>query len=95
MSVSLYNSLFAYFLQCGIVVLGLTYDSCIKLIFILQKEAVRAVAFENRYAPSSPIFHTLQLLKLEDLFELKLLTFVFFPMFINMIPGRPVKVTFL
>ena len=44
--VSLYNSLFASFLQYGIVVWGLTCDSYIKPIFILQKKAVRAIAFE-------------------------------------------------
>ena len=109
--VSLYNSLFASFLQYGIVVWGLTCDSYIKPIFILQKKAVTAIAFENHFAPSSPNFHTLQLLKLQDFFELKLLTFVYesankispscfheffiyFPMFINIIPGRPVKMTF-
>ena len=75
--VSLYNSLFASFLQYGIVVWGLTCDSYIKPIFILQKKAVRAIAFENSSAPSSPIFHTLQFLKMQDLFELKLLNFVY------------------
>ena len=75
--VSLYNSLFASFLQYGIVVWGLTYNSYIKPIFTLQKKAVRAIAFENCYAPSSPNFLDLQLLKLQDLFELKLLSFVY------------------
>ena len=75
--VSLYYSLFASFLQYGIVVWGLTYDAYIKPIFTLQKKVVRAIAFENRSAPSNPIFFNLQLLKLEDLFELKLLTFVY------------------
>ena len=40
---------------------------------LISLQAVRAIAFENRSAPSSPIFHTLQL---SNLFELKLLTFV-------------------
>ena len=35
--VSLYNSLFASFLQYGIIVWGLTYDIHIKPIYILQK----------------------------------------------------------
>ena len=75
--VSLYYSLFASFLQYGIVVWGLTYDTYIKPIFILQKEVVRAITFNNFSAPSAPIFLTLRLLKLQDLFEMKLLTFVF------------------
>ena len=75
--VSLYYSLFASFLQYGIVVWGLTYDTYIKPIFILQKKVVRAITFNNFSAPSAPIFLTLRLLKLQDLFEMKLLTFVY------------------
>ena len=75
--VSFYNSLFSSFLQYGIVVWSLTYTSYIKPIFTLQKKTVRAIAFENYYAPSSPIFLALELLQLQDLFELKLLSFVY------------------
>ena len=75
--VSLYYSLFASFLQYGIVVWGLTYETYIKPIFILQKKVVRAITFNNFSAPSAPIFLTLRLLKLQDLFEMKLLTFVY------------------
>ena len=75
--VSLYYSLFASFLQYGIVVWGLTYDTYIKPIFILQKKVVRAITFNNFSAPSAPIFLTLRLLKLQDLFDMKLLTFVY------------------
>ena len=35
--ISLYNSLFASFLQYGIVIWGLTYESYIKLVFTLRK----------------------------------------------------------
>ena len=66
--VSLYYSLFASFLQYGIVVWGLTYDAYIKPIFILEKKVVRAIAFKKFSAPSAPIFLTLRLLKLQDLF---------------------------
>ena len=76
--VSLYYSLFASFLQYGIVVWGLTYDTYIKPIFILQKKVLRAITFNNFSAPSAPIFLTLRLLKLQDLFEMKLLTFVLY-----------------
>ena len=54
--VSLYNSLFASFLQYGIIVWGLTYDTHIKPIYILQKKVVRAIAFMSFTSPSSPIF---------------------------------------
>ena len=75
--VSLYYSLFASSLQYGIVVWGLTYDTYIKPIFILKKKVERAITFNNFSAPSAPIFLTLRLLKLQDLFEMKLLTFVY------------------
>ena len=76
-SISYYNSLCASFPQYGIVAWGLTYDLCIKPVFTLKK-AVRAIAVESyNNAPSSPIFLALVLLKLQDLFELKLSSFVY------------------
>ena len=75
--VSLYNSLFSSFLQYGIIVWGLTYDIHIKPIYLLQKKVVRAIAFQKFTSPSSPIFSDLKILKLYDLFDLKLLTFVY------------------
>ena len=59
------------------VVWGLSYNSYIKPIFYSPEESCKGIAFENCYAPSSPIFLALQLLKLQDLFELKLLSFVY------------------
>ncbi len=75
--VSLHNSLFASFLQYGIIVWGLTYEIHIKPIYTLQKKVVRAIAFMNFTSSSSPIFSDLKSLKLYDLFRLKLLLFVY------------------
>ena len=75
--ICLYNSLFASFLQYGIVVWGLTYVVHIKPIYLLQKRVVRAIAFEHFTSPSTPIFSDLKILKLQDLFQLKLLCFVY------------------
>ena len=75
--ICLYNSLFSSFLQYGIVVCGLTYDVHIKPIYLLQKRVVRAIAFEHFTSPSTPIFSDLKILKLQDLFQLKLLCFVY------------------
>ena len=75
--VSLYNSLFAYFLQYGIIVWGLTYDIHTKPIYLLQKKIVRATAFKNFTSPSTPIFSEMKILKLNDLFHFKLLIFVY------------------
>ena len=75
--ICLYNSLFSSFLQYGIVVWGLTYDVHIKPIYLLQKRVVKAIAFEHFTSPSTPIFSDLKILKLQDLFQLKLLYFVY------------------
>ena len=75
--ICLYNSLFSPFLQYGILVLGLTYETYISPVFLLQKRVIRAISFQNYAAPSSPIFNDLKILKLHDLFQLKLLGFVY------------------
>ena len=75
--ISLYNSLFSSFLQYGVIVWGLTYDTHIKPIYLLQKKVVRAITFKSFRSPSTSIFSDLKILKLYDLFELKLLTFVY------------------
>ena len=46
-------------------------------MLLLQKKILRAIIFENFTAPSTPIFHDLKILKLNDLFQLKLLSFVY------------------
>ena len=75
--VSLYNSLFSSFLQYGIIVWGLTNEVHTKPIYLLQKKVVRAFTFKSFTSPSTPIFSDLKILKLYDLFELKLLSFVY------------------
>ena len=46
-------------------------------IFKLQEKAVRAISFRPRMSPARPIFNDLKLLKLREIFELRLQTFVF------------------
>ena len=75
--ICLYNALFLSFLQYGLIVWGQTYASYIDPIFKLQKKAVRAISFQPRMSPSLPIFSDLKLLKLSELFEVRLLVFVF------------------
>ena len=75
--ICLYNSLFSPFLQYGILVWGLTYETYINPVFLLQKQVIRAIAFENFTSHSTPIFSDLKILKMHDLFQLKLLTFVY------------------
>ena len=73
----LYNSLFSPFLQYGILVWGLTSESYINPVLLIQKRIVRAISFAHFTSPSSPYFSELQILKLHDLFQLKLLCFVY------------------
>ena len=75
--VCLYNSLFSPFLQYGILVWGRTYETHINPAFLLQKRALRANAFEHFTSPSTHLFSDLKILKLCDLFKLKLLSFVY------------------
>ena len=66
-----------FFLQYGILVWGLTYETYIKPVYLLQKWVLRAISFEHYTSPSTPIFSNLKSLKLCDLFQLKLLGFVY------------------
>ena len=59
------------------MVWGFAYDVHIQPIFLLQKRIIRAIAFQSFSSPSSPIFSNLKILKLQDLFQLKLLSFVY------------------
>ena len=75
--ICLHNALFLSFLQYVLIVWGQTYASYLDPIFKLQKKAVRAISFQPRMSPSLPIFNDFKLLKLSEIFELRLLTFVF------------------
>ena len=71
--VCLYNSLVMY----GITVWGQTCASYIDPIIKLQKKAVRNILHQSLFCHTTPIFNTLKLLKLPDIFKLRLLNFVF------------------
>ena len=75
--ITLYNALFMPFLQYGIVARGQTFDLYIEPLFKLQKRAVRAISHQPFLAHSLPIFKNLKLLRIVDIFKLKLLSFVY------------------
>ncbi len=56
--ISLYNSLFSSFLCHGITAWGLTYDTYLKPLYLLQKKILRCINFSHFAAASSPIFHS-------------------------------------
>ena len=76
-STSLYNSLFSSFLSNGITAWGLTYDTYLKPLYLLQKKILRCISFSHFAAPSSPIFRSLKILKLEDIIHSNILMFVY------------------
>ena len=75
--VCLYNSLVSSFLNYGIIVWGLTFDTYLTPLFILQKKILRCIKFQQPTAPSAPLFHSLMIVKLEDMLHLNVLTFVY------------------
>ena len=75
--ITLYNALFMSFLQYGIVAWSQTFDSYIEALSKLQKRAVRAISHQPFLAHSLPIFKDLKLLRVVDIFKLRLLSFVY------------------
>ena len=73
----LYYSLFHSFLSYGIAVWGFTYKSYFQKLFVLQKKIIKVMTFNKQTAHSTPIFATIQLLKIDDIRQLQLLTFVY------------------
>ena len=55
---------------------GLTYPTFLNPVFILQKKAVKAMTFSDITTPSLP-FNKLELLRLTDISNLQLASFVF------------------
>ena len=56
---------------------GQTSASYIEPIFKLQKKALRAISHEHPRSHALPIFKALKLLRLQDIFQFKMLGFVF------------------
>ena len=75
--ITLFNSLFSSFLNYGILAWGLTYGSYLEPLFRLQKRVLRCIKFEPFSSPSTPIFQSLRILKLEDVLHLNILKFVY------------------
>ena len=46
-------------------------------VFFTQKKVLRAISFEHFTSPSTHMFSNFKILKLQDFFQLKLLTFLY------------------
>ena len=69
----IYNSLFLPHLNYSVLAWGYSWDR----IFKLQKSAVRLICHERYNAHTDPLFKTLKLLKLQDIYKLKALKFFY------------------
>ena len=56
---------------------GLSYDSYLQPLFLLQKKVLRSISFQPISSPSSPIFFSLKILKLKDMIHHDILKFVY------------------
>ena len=75
--IDIYNSLFMSFLQYGIAVWRLTFASYTDYIAKIQKKTIRTISHQPYLSHSLPIFKELKLLRVSDIFQLKLITFVY------------------
>ena len=73
----LYYSLFYSFVSYGITVWGLTYKSLVQKIIVIQKKIFRVMTFNKLNAHTNPIFIQLEFLKIEDIRQFQLLSFVY------------------
>ena len=79
---SIYHSLFATHLNYGLLLWGTHVNRVSKL----QKKAVRIMSNSEYLAHSEPLFKTLKLLKIEDLYKLKLMKF-YYNLSYNLLPS--------
>ena len=73
---TLYNSMFKSHLEFGILAFGCAKSSKLKKNEILQKKCIRHVSNVGGRAHSEPLFHKLQFLKFEDIFNYNVCTFL-------------------
>ena len=71
--VAIYKSLFVPHLNYGSLLWGHNFDT----VFKLQKKVVRTITNSAYIAHSEPILKRLSLLKVQDMYELKILKFLY------------------
>ena len=69
---SLYFSLFHSHLSYGLSVWGTSNDEYLSKLALQKKRVVSAITFSDFYAHTSPLFKSLNILKIEDLFNNKI-----------------------
>ena len=74
---NLYYSIFSSFLSYGSSTWGLSYDTYLAPLFLVQKKVLRSISFQPFLSSSTPIFHSLKILKLNDMINHEILKFVY------------------
>ena len=74
---ALYFSLLYSFVSDGIAVWALTYKSLLDPINVSQKKIVRIMNFKEPNSHTEPLFAQLRFLKIRDIHELQLLSFMY------------------
>ena len=73
----IHYSLIYPFLTYGVHVWRLTFPTFLTQLFIIQKRALRIISFSEPKSHSEPLFKSLNLLKLNDVIESQILSFVY------------------
>ena len=73
----MYFSLINPFIIYGIISWGNTYETTFKPLYVLQKKALHIITFSSLDHPSSPLYKSLEIIKLPDLIKLKVATFMY------------------
>ena len=71
--ITLYKSLFIPYINYGLLLWGQVGES----LDTIQKKAIRTITYSHYIAHSEPLLKELNLLKVQDLFQLKILKFLF------------------
>ena len=75
--INLYYSLVYPFLTYGIIVWGNTYPTTLQPLYISQKKVMRIITFSRFDEHSTPLFKLLNIIKLCDLVQLHISTFMY------------------
>ena len=83
---TIYYSMIHPYISYGLMLWGSAYKSNLHVIEILQKKAIRNVHKAKYNDHTIPLFHSSKILKLEDMYKLQLLMFMF-SYYRNMLPS--------
>ena len=89
----IYNSLVVPHLSYCILAWGSCSRQVIQPLIIMQKKLIRILTSSDYYAHTSPLFHSLALLKLDDIYNLTLMNIMFQTLTLNKHPSIKQKIT--